>query len=62
MNKIPIIGTLALVGSLGYWAGLQNSSGNSLSDSFELDNVKPSKSDSPHNISSESKLAFEPNR
>jgi hypothetical protein len=62
MNKIPIIGTLALVGSLGYWAGLQNSSGNSLSDSFELDNVKPSKSDSPHNISSESKPAFEPNR
>ena len=61
MSKIPIIGTLALVGSLGYWAGLKNSSGSSLPDSSELDNVKSSKSDSPHNISSESKLAVEPN-
>ena len=61
MSKIPIIGTLALVGSLGYWAGLKNSSGSSLPDSSELDNVKSSKSDSPHNISSESKLDFESN-
>ena len=62
MNKILIICILALVGLLGYWAGLQNSSGNSHPDSSELDNVKFSKSDSPHNISSESKPAFEPNR
>jgi hypothetical protein len=62
MNKIPIIFILALVGLLGYWAGLKNSSGSSLSDSFELDNVKSSKSDSTHNILSESKPAFEPNR
>ena len=62
MNKILIICILALVGLLGYWAGLKNSSGSSLSDSFELDNVKSSKSDSTHNILSESKPAFEPNR
>ena len=61
MNKIPLICIIALVGLLGYWAGLKNSSGNSLSDSSELDNVKSSKSDSPHNISSESKPAFESN-
>ena len=61
MNKILIIFILALVGLLGYWAGLKNSSGSSLSDSSELDNVKSSKSYLPHNILSESKLDFESN-
>lgn len=61
MNKILIICFLALVGLLGYWAGLQNSSGSSLSDSSELDNVKSSKSDSLQNMKSENKLDFESN-
>ena len=62
MNKISIIGILALVGLLGYWAGLQNSSGNSFLDSSELNNVKSSRSDFFENMVSESKPAFEPNR
>ena len=61
MNKILIICFLALVGLLGYWAGLKNSSGSSLSDSSELDNVKSSKSDSLQNMKSENKLDFESN-
>ena len=61
MNKILIICILALVGLLGYWAGLKNSSGSSLSDSSELDNVKSSKSDSLQNMKSENELDFESN-
>ena len=62
MNKISIIGILALVGLLGYWAGLQNSSGNSFLDSSELNNVKSSRSDFFEHMVSQSKPAFEPNR